>query len=1089
MNEKKMWSFVGIFIIALVLTMPFYSASTLAAAVQITKNQGEQGIENYIDGEGDVWTVEALIINSGGNSGGNGSVAPENVRMKIGQNDASFTSCSESTLGTACSYVSPLTDGVKENEYAFQVIYNFLNQVGDQDSVSDADYIRVDGSAPVILFFPGNVKQNDEGQVEIDFTVDDKKEGAPAVGLKQIDILDGNTGAVLQSLLELNGVEKFNYQDDAGFNGILQAQLAGEGIMKLKIRAEDMLGHKITSRAVSFDADFVKPQIIGDLNLTRFGEFIGEFTGKTDIKIDILERSVPTVLGYSSQASLDGDEALCTSDEEEDDLWHCLWKDVGVNPESTVSILIVARDEAGNSLEQTVSKSLVVDESPPEIKFFGTLRQFEDKSYLKKGETKIILRTEDEGAGISEDGIRANLGAFDLSSAVPPKECVEEGGIVECYWEVDDDNLGEGVLTFGLSTFEDNVGNEGDLPEYEFIVDNTGPKVEEIEVYGYSEAGDKAYFQSNDILKIKMKVSEASGLNVLVNVNDLVMDAETKYPEDEFNYEEGWQRFTEEDCERKEGYWECVFETDPIKSGPDLSANLEIKVQDTAGNDETVWNDDPENVVSGKDGNYKISIAGLLTEDNPDYWEVRKGGVITLGGGFIDLDTTPLTYTRLPFSIALKSDNPNVEALNIELVDCVSESEAAESESAEGETVAAAAAGLPSPAVSRSILYGGLTPKGDSTPSPNVIIEFEPFDGRSLFGLGGLFEAPVGVFEGVDVDFVCQLKIFSKVGKDAVKAPEIQEVTITVPFGFSGLGVLDENLAAMITQAREDAEITILEVIGVLATILKWVDYLIQVYNIITDVIGLFQVASEGFDIVRKTQLEPMGLAACFGFNTASTFTDNSIKIVDVIIQVLSCSPRAGEGGEFATGWYGQWQSWIMTSYNMLTNELLGTQGHTYMPAKNIQENLFLSIAGLCLPGIIKNVDEYRQILCRKVMCLENEVAAGLATIQMCDALEDLMTCKYVVGELWYLMPVFDWIDMIIGALYNFLKDPFTMAHTLTFVTCGILCTADNKMPSTCVYIDYIWKIIDVLNNIIGFVKTMIAEFDSGGLKYCDAVL
>ena len=33
----------------LVVSMPFYSAGALAATVQITKNQGEAGIETYLD--------------------------------------------------------------------------------------------------------------------------------------------------------------------------------------------------------------------------------------------------------------------------------------------------------------------------------------------------------------------------------------------------------------------------------------------------------------------------------------------------------------------------------------------------------------------------------------------------------------------------------------------------------------------------------------------------------------------------------------------------------------------------------------------------------------------------------------------------------------------------------------------------------------------------------------------------------------------------------------------------------------------------------------------------------------------------------
>ena len=628
MNQKKQkqaWSAAGLFIIMLVLSMPFYSADALAASVQITKNQGEENLETFIDAQGDVWTVEALITGTGASE----TIDPESVRLKIGSNDAAFSSCSSSSLGMLCEYISPLTDGVKEAEHAFQVIYNFINAVGQQDSVSNGGVIKADGSPPSIKFFTGDVKQNAQGKVEIDFDVDDTKTGVPAVGLKKIDILDADTGEILQTVTDFTlGQQHFNYRQDTQFEGLLQAQLSGEGKKRIKIRAEDRLGHLATSPFVRFDADFVAPQIAGELNLTKFGEFIGQSTSKTDIRIEVIETSEPSVLGYSDQAALNGNIAECDSDETIDNLWHCYWNDIEVKPESTISVLVVVKDAAGNKVEKTVSKTLIPDTSPPKIKFFGTERLFDDQSYINGQNVvsnRIVLEAEDSGAGITIEGIRANLGAFGDSNAERPTECTEEGDSLVCFWEVDE-NLEEGVLTFGLSVFEDNVGNDGDMPEFEFFVDNIGPKVEEIEIFGLSEVGDKDYLQSNDILKITFTASESSGLTILVDVNDLVLDAETKFPENRFTegFGDGWQVFDESSCERVQGKWECSIETAPIKSGPASNELLEIKIQDTAGNDAISWEAQPQNIERVvDDGEYRVNILGLRTEDNPDYWEVR----------------------------------------------------------------------------------------------------------------------------------------------------------------------------------------------------------------------------------------------------------------------------------------------------------------------------------------------------------------------------------------------------------------------------------------------------------------------------------
>src|SRR3989344_1790520 len=107
-NPQKVWSLVGLFIIALVVSLPFESAQTLAASVSITKNEGQKGIEGFIDANGDTWTVEATITDTQAQV-----VDPKNVKMKVGTHEAEFDSCSDSGLGKVCHYISPLNDGVR----------------------------------------------------------------------------------------------------------------------------------------------------------------------------------------------------------------------------------------------------------------------------------------------------------------------------------------------------------------------------------------------------------------------------------------------------------------------------------------------------------------------------------------------------------------------------------------------------------------------------------------------------------------------------------------------------------------------------------------------------------------------------------------------------------------------------------------------------------------------------------------------------------------------------------------------------------------------------------------------------------------
>ncbi len=1110
-SAKNIWNMIALFMVVLVLTMPVYSASAMAASVQITQNHGQAEIPTYLDAQNDVWTVEALISDNGNNA----SVKPEDVTIKIGDHTAPFTSCSSSALGMLCKYISPLTDGIQEGEYAFQVIYSYLNPNLKQDAASSGDVIRADGSAPQIIFSPGKVSQDKEGKVKIDFTVNDKKNGVPSAGLKSIDIIDSDLGKTLQTITLPEGKETFSYLSDAGFEGVLQAKLSGDGLKKIKIRAEDNLGHVSFSPSVSFFADFVDPKIGNQLNFTKFGQFIGQFASATDIKVDIIEKSVPTVVGHSQQADLNGAATSCEADANVDDLWHCTWKNVKVNPANIVTIQVTATDEKGNKAEKSLSSSFVVDNTVPTIKFFGTLRQSEGKSYLKSGANKIVLRADDQGAGLSKDGIRANLAAFGLSNFAEPTSCKEKAGMMECYWDVDQ-QINEGVVTLGLSRFQDNVGNEGLAPESQFVVDNTGPKVESLEVYGVSEEGDKNYFQSNDKLKLVLKISESSGVRVLVNVQDLLLDAENKYPANDFIDEAGWVQFTDQDCARKEGRWECTLQTDSIKSGPESGLEVPIRVQDTAGNDALIWpstDNEPKNVKRFKSSNDQATITldllGLSTEANPDFWEVRN--VVPAGGAnaFIDLDTTQLTYTRLPFKVALSADLSDVKALDIQLVNCAVPSP--ESKKAADKT-AAKETNSNAPKISRAILYGGVSASGDYAPTPNVIVEFEPFDGHNLFP--SLKDTNFAVFaekEGkglvetdtekpitssaVDfkqnVEYVCTLKIFSQVGKNAIRAAEVQQVKVVVPFAFSTLGSQDENLDQVIKDARADIN-GAWDVIGVLAKVLHYVDYLVQIYQIVNGIINLFNGIKATGDALTAvpTGGKAAQIAWCFGFNGAAGTGGKVGGILDQIVEVMTCRP-AGGPGTTQLGWYGQWQSFILQLYNVELLKAPGdpaTKEQQGLVARDIKSNLFLSFAGLCVPGIIQNLDKFRQIKCRKIACLENEVRSGLATVSMCEDLEDLLTCKYVVGELWYILPFSQFFDNVIGGLAKAFADPFAILHTVTYVSCGISCSVSGSVSTACLWIDNIWKIIGTLEQIVGFLTTVISDFKNGGLNYCDAL-
>ncbi len=1082
MNSKRSWSFIGLFIIALVVSLPFYSANVLAVSVQITRNSGQAGIPKFLDAQGDVWIVETTI------NGAAAPVTPPDVKLKVGENEASFTSCSDGPLGVTCEYIVPLTEGLAEGEYSFQVLYRFLNALGMPEAASNGDVVKADGSGPqmeVLL-----AQQNQEGKVELDFTVKDKViSAAPGVGIKTIEILDADTAEVLQTIsLPDLGVLEWNYKNDGDSNGILPVSLSGEGLRRLKFRATDWLGHKsAVDPLAQFPSDFVAPAIQEKLEFPDLGKFIGEITVTSDMTVDIQETTLREVTASSAEAELENTPATeCLEDAEQEKLWHCRWDNLEVTPAESVTVKVMAKDDAGNVAEKTLTATMVKDSSAPTIDFFGTERTFEGKNFLRSGKQRIILRVDEQGAGMDIKGVQANLEALGVGSGTPTA-CEQTETTFNCYWEFNKQFVSSGTARIDLIKLEDKVGNQGELPQLELFIDVDKPKVDRVEVWGFSEIGEKDYFQSNDRVKLKIKAAELTGgIVVLLNVNDLVMDAENLYPESDwtrdFHPADGWQIFPES-CFRvgegeegagggvgEQGEWRCELETEAIKSGPDPITELEIKVQDTAGND-AQFPDSAKNVEMRTTSDSAILTFPLLAlsdEASPDYWEVQKG-YPKAKLSFVDLDVTELTYARMPLDVKLRSDQPQAKVLMIEIEGCDPAEEGA-------------------PELSRALLYGGNKAEGAASPTATMVLEFNPFNGREFFNIkaGGPFVSEEGKFEKATAAYTCHLRVFSKVGETALRSAERQDVPVEVTFAFTDLGALDESLANRVKDLKESGWMKFFDAIGTANTVLQWLNYIANALQTLHSVLTFFSLFSDSLQATgaayEKTgvgaKIGPILRSECAAVELSKKPAWKWIETMQIPLQILTCTPgvfsapgniTAGKIEAAGAGltWYAVWQRNALETYNLFS-------GRTFLaiPATTLYENMYASALGLCVPGIVYNLNKAREIYCRKIVCYGKEIPAGYATMESCDRLYSLQMCEWVLG------PAFDFA--LLGGIAswgNLIKSFFTSPLGLIslgdVLFCMNMCWKPEGTPATmpCNIATGLNKLLDMINSVYTSVK------------------
>ncbi len=1119
------------FMIFLIIGLPISSASALAGTITITKNSGQAGLDGFVNANDDIWSVEAAISNLQPDE----TVAPENVQIKIGNNKKNFNSCSTTDSGAICQYIEPLTGGITPGGYTFDLQYIPLS-----GAVSGkAGVINADGAAPVISFTQGNAKQ--EGtKVKLSFTVNDGA-SSPCVGLAKISVLDADSGTVLVTKTDFpeKACNSYSFADDTTYNGYLSGLFDGEGVKRLKIVAEDRLGHSATSSIVSFLADFVKPEITAP-NFTSFGKFLGSAESSSPLVITIKEKgtiSPTSVVASAPNTNLDKTAAdSCVRQKEDISLWNCQWNEVKVNPTDSIVVTVSATDAAGNIGESTLTQNFVADTDAPVVQYFGPLLENNGVGYAKSGKNMIVLKVREQGSGIKQENILVNLGALGGGSQTPV-ECAQEADLFICYWyPAPSFSSTSSDVRIALEKVVDNAGNQASLPERDLIVDLVPPEVSKITLSGVSDGVSKNYLQSGDILRVTSVVTEANGLFWRIDLRNVVNDAETQFPATKLN-DAGWQTYKGEDiCKQNEDKnWDCTFETASLKSGLLKNAFVVVQVMDAAGNLAVSW-PDPVNAEKrgGKndEGRYAFDILAVKDEANPDYWSAGTAKPLL---DFVDLDA--MTFpTRIPIQISLKSDNLDARALNIELAGCSAEGSGSYSTSSEtttnplassAETPTSPATGsagaTPSgatladetssssqttaaPEISRSLVYGNLYPDGTTEPKPTLMLEFSPVsDVRSLLGI-----QTDGEFKGIDVAYNCQLKIYSKLGNTALKNAELQDVVIKVPFAFSSLGSIDENIAQKIREMKESDFMKFANALEYANTAIAWINYVLNFMTVIRDVYELINLFSATQLAAAKTLettadaaaaptlgiseiLRPYAQALrgqCLVNDVGQLAGWKTLEYVNVLAQILNCNPTdpkvlIGDGKDSkSTGWglgvYGYWQRFVMETYNIISlRDVLG------IPAKNPYDNIYTSMAALCVPGLIYNVHKAREIQCRKIVCYGKEVPAGIATYDACDKLYGLQMCEFWTG------PAFDFV--LLGGpaelgkiLKNAGANPLGLIKVAEIAACAGLCFTDQTgggLYYSCKAATGINKVVNIINSIVSSIDN---RPDVQGSPYCD---
>ncbi len=432
----------------------------------------------------------------------------------------------------------------------------------------------------------------------------------------------------------------------------------------------------------------------------------------------------------------------------------------------------------------------------------------------------------------------------------------------------------------------------------------------------------------------------------------------------------------------------------PITKPGYISTQLNIKVFDGAGNSASTTQD--------------FAVYATNTIANPDYWQ----NTVKCSPSRIDRTVTTL-LNQLEFCHVKLTSSNNAQIVSESLRGCVDVQNSSSTA-----------------LVQRKDLL--------NSPTTDPVIRF-------------LFKT--AEFSVNSIEMQCSLEIRSLVAGSITQQLEIENVPISIPLYNQPLGKLDKNVQEKIDDAKESATGFLWDIIGVLRLIFKYAELICKTYYSLVRVInfgkGIYDLIS-GAEGGIKAAFPPGGPVIeaqrkGFGYTLETDRVDviGIGKYADKFCKWINCQhidggeadgffEQTGGGGGIASDFVGKIGGDFLKTYT-------GKNPQEYM---NVKDSFVLSLLGVCIPGIIYNLDKYRQIQCMYAVCLQDNPKTGIP-ISACEQEKEYATCKYFVGEVFKIVPFTAMFDYYMDAIRRALSDPLGIVG----IVFGAICAPSIEAP------------------------------------------
>ncbi len=613
---------IAIWMMILIITIPFYSAWVLAASLSNTYATGETTqIEGVINDEENI-EIRTTASRDGGIT--EDEISIHNQGCADDCSSETGFECVTAETGYDCIYVN----GEMQDDY--------LNlRVRLEEAVARAD-LCLDNTAPSITSWrlSGDTIFRADDNVQVSYTIKDSANDFNSACLNRCS---GVKEMIFHRCDSGNSYSVTINTPDCVFSGTAAIPIAdisdASGSFDICAYAVDMYGNsaesnKIGSITVDSDGPLISEYIRivdssgnlvtearNDMQIT-IQAYIYDSSGIAEVKADLSDfGGLDVVDGSCSPAVSNNDFAPKNT--------VCSWTVTLQTNDGTLRITITATDILGQEKRLTKDMTIGLDNTPPQI--LSLKSEYQDET----GQDYIANRAKFIAEIMEENQLsKAELFTIALTSADRTYGSCQRDSSADkwlCYWDVSREKSRHGSETkiyIPQYAVCDMVGNcnpaQYPSKSLSVIVDTAPPDIESVEIESNIPPIENAYIGS-DKITITAKIRELSIVNAKADLTDIVQ------PVDGINLKEVDGSCTEADSTAENSIWECVWDEAWMRlhavNGP---RKIKLNFKDSAGNQ-----GDATKLIEITSPD--MTIKSISVESN-EYAPIEEGGITYLVG-------------------------------------------------------------------------------------------------------------------------------------------------------------------------------------------------------------------------------------------------------------------------------------------------------------------------------------------------------------------------------------------------------------------------------------------------------------------------